>query len=316
MARRRVSVTAFASIFAWASIAIPSYAHVGNRVFPIYELPSAELPDIHDGTLEDWESVLPSSLDHNDLGTPGGQGQPLRLDDLAWRAFLAWHHASQRLYVGMEFVDDVMEGPPSGQRWAERIDFFVDGDHSGGEYFPAYQDLPIDEVSRAQRYEFALSWLPEVDALVERWVQGLLTAWSLQPPWTDLSVSSFGQAPAHSIVEAIVTPWDKQSDAPETSSRTRLEAGRFIGFQIRLLDYDDDFPESYVIGEASEGGGPTTPGFWSSASFFADGELVSCQRLDCSRGTTAAHQDSWGRIKATWSDARTDRSDSRAKRAR
>ena len=43
-------------------------AHVGDIVYPIYELPTSDLPDLHDGTLDDWEEVLPSaSLDHNDF---------------------------------------------------------------------------------------------------------------------------------------------------------------------------------------------------------------------------------------------------------
>ena len=41
-------------------------AHIGTDIFPLYELPTADLPDLRDSTLEDWEDVLPgTSLDHN-----------------------------------------------------------------------------------------------------------------------------------------------------------------------------------------------------------------------------------------------------------
>ena len=38
-----------------------SHAHVDDVVYPIYELPTADLPDLHDGRLEDWESTVPGA---------------------------------------------------------------------------------------------------------------------------------------------------------------------------------------------------------------------------------------------------------------
>ena len=35
-----------------------SHAHVGDIVFPIYVLPTSDLPDLHDGSLEDWDDAL------------------------------------------------------------------------------------------------------------------------------------------------------------------------------------------------------------------------------------------------------------------
>ena len=52
-----------------------SSAHIGGAVYPIYELPSEDLPDLNDATLEDWEDVLVgTSLDQNDF-------QPLNVAD-------------------------------------------------------------------------------------------------------------------------------------------------------------------------------------------------------------------------------------------
>ena len=53
-------------------------AHLGTRVYPIYEIPSADIPDIHDGSLEDWEDALGyPNLTHADFtGHPTIGGDP------------------------------------------------------------------------------------------------------------------------------------------------------------------------------------------------------------------------------------------------
>ena len=93
-----------------------SHAHLGDIIYPIYELPTADLPDLHDGTLEDWEAVLPnSSLTHNDaVSTDYETGRGVDPADLSFRVFLAWHHASQQIYVAVERLDDVYQ-PPSNE---------------------------------------------------------------------------------------------------------------------------------------------------------------------------------------------------------
>ncbi len=70
-------------------------AHVGDIIYPIYELPTSDLPDLHDGTLEDWEEALPnSSLDLRDFTEMVG-GPAQELEDFAFRIFLAWHNRTQ-----------------------------------------------------------------------------------------------------------------------------------------------------------------------------------------------------------------------------
>ena len=46
------------------SLTDPASAHQGPIVFQIYELPTADLPDLHDGTLEDWDDVLLGASRH------------------------------------------------------------------------------------------------------------------------------------------------------------------------------------------------------------------------------------------------------------
>ena len=82
---------------------------MASGVVDVFELPSSDLPDLNDGTLEDWEDVLPgASLDHNDFAPLNvSDGAGIDPGDLAYRAFMAWNSADQRVYFAIERVDDV-----------------------------------------------------------------------------------------------------------------------------------------------------------------------------------------------------------------
>ena len=81
-------------------------AHRGSRVYPIYEVPTAGIPVLGDGSLEDWESVVPGpSLIPADLESVASSPDP---GDFTARVFLSWHWASQRLFVGLERLDDIV----------------------------------------------------------------------------------------------------------------------------------------------------------------------------------------------------------------
>ena len=126
-------------------------AHLGDIVYPIYELPTSDLPDLHDGTLEDWEEVRPNtSLDHNSFGDLCCGAGGIDLSDLAWRVFLAWHHRTQRIYMGVERIDDVYIGPPDegGDGVAQ---LGIDGDHSGGRFvlWPGLEDSYSEELEQS-----------------------------------------------------------------------------------------------------------------------------------------------------------------------
>ena len=58
---RRLSIVSCISVL--AIITQTASAHVGGgQLFPIFELSTDELPDINDGSLDDWEEVLPSRI--------------------------------------------------------------------------------------------------------------------------------------------------------------------------------------------------------------------------------------------------------------
>ena len=74
-------------------------------MFPVYELPSSALPDVHDGTLADWEAVLEPSVRHSDfIAYHLGESQtrvPAPTDEVTMGAYLAWHHATQRVFMAV-----------------------------------------------------------------------------------------------------------------------------------------------------------------------------------------------------------------------
>jgi len=286
-------------------------AHQGDIVYPIYELPTADLPDLHDGTLEDWEEVLPrASLDHNDFvswgdGGPTTPGPPIDPDDLAFRVFLAWHSASQRIYVAVERLDDVYLAGEGGAQ------LMIDGDHSGGQFWffeeDGYSEAERELLWESQAQTYSVS--PEREGAGARlYPGGSDRMWVADGPWADAGAFEQGEGPNYSVVECTITAWDDLDwRGPEASTRSVLEAGKIIGFQVRIFDMDvaDRFGGAYVLALS-------TVQFWSEdrswahdgfSGNFVDGELIPCHTGDCGSappGVSAVKMDSWARIKASF----------------
>ena len=249
--------------------------------------PAGTLPDQPDGTLEDWEQVIPeASLTHNDWRFPLGQGQsapPVGTDDIAMRLFMAWHNAGQQIYVGAEFLDDI-----AGR---DDFQFMVDGDHSGGAYLARPRNVEnLEAVTQAQYYYNPLHPSDISDLHLPTGV----TAWAFEAPWFDVGLANFGERPTQTILEMKLTPWDHVGGGPAASQRTRLAGGNVIGFQLNFADFDPRLEGIWVIGSVSQGA------IQSNASLFADAELIPCDILDCSRASTVVTRNSWGRIKASF----------------
>ena len=299
MKRCRLVHSAFVAVALTALQAGEASAHLGDMVFPIYELPTSDLPDLHDGTLEDWEEVLPAaSLDQHYFVSYGGLGG-IDPSSLAWRVFLAWHGASQRIYMAIERLDDVFI-------LGEGTNLSVDGDHSGGQY------AIFEGVSEEQRKRLEYSQAQMYNARPES-RDGLLLhtrapgAWEGAPPWADAGGFQHGESPNQSVVEFAVTAWDDLNwEGPELSRRSALEAGKIIGFHIDVEDSDREsfcsgwfklaIPE--VVGHGQSG--DMTFSHFMFADNFVDGQLIPCHRGDCSGATTGVSRDSWGCIKASF----------------
>ena len=279
-------------------------AHVGPLIYPIYEIPTADLPDLHDGTLEDWEDIFPrASLDYQDfLSVYGGDIDPA---DLAHRVYLAWHSATQRLYVAIERLDDMYintyEGGDLSSLWLyDSVEFMVDSDHSGGDYNGLYSDpegseeLKLFINAQAQQYR-AIAVSPDNRTLT---YLGAGQDWVTLPPYADAGGFQRGESPNLSGVELYVTPWDQLDwRGAEYSVPGVLVAGRIIGFQIALADFDTE-PGNYTGFYAIFGGANA----WRTADDFVDGELIPCDFGDCGAAPeiSAVGRDSWGRIKASF----------------
>jgi len=303
---RRFAILALAAAFVFGMTSATS-AHIGGLVFPIYEVPTSDLPDLRDGTLEDWEDVLPgTSLDHNSfepLNVSDGAG--INPEDLAYRAFMSWNSATQTIAMAIERVDDVYvntyEGGDLTGLWRfDSIEFMVDGDHTGGSYngFSA-DEYTADEIKllsnfHAQQY-VAVAESPDGRTLG---YQGSGQGWVTLPPYADGGGFAVGESPNTSVIELYVTAWDELNwQGPELSRRSSLAAGTSIGFQISVPDFDTEAGAYHGFHTLS--GQPNT---WRMAENFVDGELVGCDTGDCGSAPlpTAVAEDSWGRIKATF----------------
>lgn len=296
------------------ALATGASAHIGTKIYPIYELPTSDLPDLRDGTLDDWEDVLPgASLDHNEFAPLNfADGAGINPADLAYRVFFAWHSAGQHLYMAIERVDDkyvnTYQGGDLTNLWQyDSIEFMLDGDHTGGQYnrwddnVYSAEEIKLLTNFQAQQY-VAIAETPDGRHLG---YQGNGQGWVTLPPWADAGGFSEGESPNTSVIEMYVTPWDELNwQGPEVSKRSELRANKIIGFQISVPDFDTYCFSCDPDGDGYHGfhtlsGQPAT---WRLAENFVDGQLIPCDTGDCGSAPTlsAVQADSWARIKASF----------------
>lgn len=278
-------------------------AHVGDRVIPIYEVPTSDLPVIDDFSLFEWENIVPEpSLDSADfsslqIGSPSSS-------NLAMRIYLAWNQTTQQLYMSMRRTDDryineYVGGQVPNFFGADHVEIFVDGDHSGGQYACGPPDGTPEQVklyvgSQAQRYA-VIAEAP--DAIVFGF-EGFANGWASLPPWADMRIRQLGNDPTETQFELYTTPWDNLNwNGPDASIRSFLEPDHIIGLQIGIIDHDK--PGSggirYSISSLLE-----RPPLVCFAENFVDAKLIPCKRGDCSQAdASAVRVDSWARIKAS-----------------
>jgi hypothetical protein len=311
MKRFIILAVAAGAVFGFTS---PGNAHVGDIVYPIYELPTSDLPDIFDGTLEDWEDVLPgTALTHDDF-TPLNVGEAAGIDpeDSAYRVYLAWHSAGQHVYAGVERIDNVYINTYEGGNVHilaayDDVEFHLDGDHTGGQYnfwleVDDYSEEEFKLLQNLQAQQYVIIAESPDGQIIGYQGNGL--GWAIDPPYTDAAGTAFGEDPTTTIMEFYVTAWDEINwQGPHLSRRSELVGGKIIGLQVTIADYD----------AINEDGGPVRRGFhtlsgqdntWIFAERFVDAELIPCDTGDCGAAAeplpTAVREDSWGRIKATF----------------
>ncbi len=285
------------------------FAHAGDEIYPFLELLDEDLAriDLTDGSVEDWYEVLGEpSLVASDFYWVNYDYDPAELD---FRIWLAWHQASNTVWIAMERFDDLYfnrydgGGPSWMVRWDSSIAFLVDGDHTAGPYS---QPLGLDckyctperilaRNRQAQRW-MAIAEAPDGEILD---YDGF-SEWVVREPYALAGSGVIGQSPATTVVEFKVTPFDDLIyDDEDASEVSQLRPGKIIGFTMRTNDND---ATEYKDGSGPAiqlSLGPEVSRLRYNASLFVDGLLVGAGEDPSSYDdVSAVEPSSWGRIKA------------------
>lgn len=289
------------------ALASTAYAHVGDKLFMFYELTDEDLAqiDLHDSSADDWRDVVgePSLTASEFYVGAGGDAPDYDPADLDFQIWLGWHQATNRIYVAMECSDNAYINQYGGRAGNthmslhDSMQFAIDGDHSGGEYDFVPNDFStLDEFlqvtqAQAQCY-FALARTPDTHYVNLGYG---FDDWYTQPPYVDGGGGIIGEAPVISVIEFCVTPFDRLvKDSPEQTVISALSPGKVIGFFLGIFDYDSA-PKQLHAGYSVY---PSHDTFFT-ADFFADGVLVGAG--GAAPEVSAVENDSWGRIKASFS---------------
>lgn len=291
-----------------------AWAHVGERVIPIYQLSDEDLAqiDLKDGSTEDWENILGEpSLTTLDFGINFNIGDGVTYDpsDLDFRIWLGWNQSTSRIYVAMEAADNVYVNQFRGRKvdgihnGSDNIALRIDGDHSGGKYqffreeFDTKEEWYLAFQAQAQAYYIGAQ-APDNSYITHSLAHA---EWTILPPYAEGGGEVFSEAPVISVTEFFLTPFDRLVwNSPEESVPSRLFPGKIVGLGIDVPDVDtprqdpsrissDDIHALYSLPLVYD------PPF--TADLLVDGVLVG---LDGKvPAISAVESDSWARIKAS-----------------
>ena len=281
-----------------------AHAHVGDQIYPFYELLDEDLDRIAltDGSVEDWVEVVgePSLTASGFFWLFGSYD----LSELDFRIWLAWHQGSGTLWVAMERFDDLYLNNYDGAGlhemvgWDSSIAFMVDGDHTAGIYGQLLginceqctEEQVLWNHRQAQRW-MAIAEAPGGGDILD--YDGA-SDWVIREPYAAAGGGVIGESPATSVTEFMLTPFDDLIYNDEAGSKaSQLYTGKVIGFSMSMQDYDGTGALDVAI---------TLSGKWQemiNADLFSDGLLVGAGE-DPSRydDVSAVGPSSWARIKA------------------
>ena len=257
-------------------------AHIGDRIYLIFELSEADLADIdlHDADITDWEDMLGDAslvttdfFQSSDVG-----GAPYDPADLDYRIWLAWNGNLGTIWMGTERIDNIYineyaGGDLNGLWRYDSIEFMLDGDHTGGDYTLSADENWTDEERDLNNNRTAQHYLAIGDTPDGRHVGylGRGTEWVNALPYADGGGGSTGDGPTTTITEFFVTPFDDLIwNSQEDSVPSPLFDGKIIGFDIAVPDFDTA-PVEYQAFHTLSG----QPATWRFAERFVDARLVS-----------------------------------------
>ena len=200
-------------------IAGDAHAHIGDEIYPFYELLDEDLHriDLTDGSVEDWHDVLGEpSLTGTDFYYPNSHYDPSNVDNRFW---LGWHRRSGTLWVAMERFDDIYHnnyagelnesGLPAMNRWDSSFSFMVDGDHSGGRYLFGHHSCDgctVEEI-KLQNIRQAQHWMAIAQTAAGQHVAyDGASEWAVREPYAAAGGGGLGNTPTTSVTELKVTP--------------------------------------------------------------------------------------------------------------
>ena len=292
-------------------IAPVAHAHVGDEIYPFFELLDEDLDriDLTDGSVEDWLEVIGEpSLTAVDFywGVFGGVAYDPA--DLDFRIWLAWNQSTSTLWIAMERYDDLYinlydgREPWEMQSWDSSLRFMVDGDHTGGLYgsdggrycHHCTAEEVLEDQRQAQQW-LAIAETPDGEHLFHFGASD----WVVGEPYSAAGGGVTGESPATSVTEFRVTPFDDLIyDDEDASGASRLYPGKTIGFSMLTFDNDDTESE----------GGPRELSILSlsadtrplvDADSFVDGLLFGAgEDPSLYDDRSAVEPSSWARIKA------------------
>ena len=300
----------------------PTAAHNGDRVFPISYLSEETLAllDQDDGIVEDWVDALGeptlTPLDFNLFAgirrTTVDKHDPTSLD---FRIWMGWT-PDGRIHVAGQFADDVYVNeydPQMGNPFDlidvhDSVGLLVDGDHTGGKYY-WHQSNSGDFEEAVQTNRQAQGYLniaiapsgPTISlpgttfrayGFDEMGNSGV--DWMVQPPFARGGGGVFGENPTIWVTEFYATCFDLLDHLnPENSVVSELAAGKTIGFDFTVSDYDVEIVRPLAYYELiNRGNDPDL----DSADIFVDGLLLG---PDDDFDGSAMQSTSWARIKAS-----------------
>ena len=282
-------------------------AQPADPIYPILQLTDRDVAgiDVTDGSVGDWEIIAdePTLTPLDFAETTFGSYDPADMD---FRIWLGWHDATDRIFFAMERVDDVyvneFDREDEFLRFMDFHDssvaFVVDGDHSGGEWFPRGSEEWLLDVNRQAQLYTALGEVFDGGSQVLLTPQShhVSSDWFHRPPFAH-GGGAVGGSPIVSVTEFYATPYDRfvWTD-PEDSDVSDLFGGKIIGFNIEIPDFDGQSGHHETVHRLAAPTNDAASLLRISADDFADGILMTPDGL--SSDNSAVKRDSWGLIKA------------------
>ena len=258
-----------------------------------------------DGDLGDWDNV-PSVfwLTHDDLieTVTGTQGDP-DPSNLAERIIFGWSPKTNILYFMEDRFDDFFYGTIDNN--FDTVEVMLDFDHSAD---PIFQNVASEGLD-AERWEGALSqnYRYQLQNENQMWLWGA-APWAGEEPYSGVRWTYEGElvgGPTTLHMEMWFTPFD---DLPTNSTSIdderiiihEMKEGEIMGVGFSVQDDDDGADGSYN-------------GYWTNSGdteiYFKATAMVDYVFLGWNESiwvpgenVTAVEEDSWGRIKAGFSE--------------